>query len=77
MRRAVRAGPNTGLAMKTLMIIVGLIAIALGLLWAAQGAGLFPYPASSFMINDVMWVYYGLGTAAAGVIVIVLARRRK
>lgn len=63
--------------MKPLMIVIGAIAIAMGLLWAAQGAGYFPYPASSFMINDVMWVYYGLITAAAGVGVILMARRRK
>ena len=63
--------------MKTLMIVVGVIAIAMGLLWAAQGAGLFPYPASSFMINDVTWVYYGLLTAVAGVGVILMARQRR
>ena len=63
--------------MKILMIVVGAISIAMGLLWAAQGAGYFPYPASSFMINDVMWVYYGLITAVAGVGVILVARRRK
>ncbi len=50
--------------MKTLMLIVGAIAIAMGLLWAAQGAGYFPYPSSSFMINNAAWIYYGLATAA-------------
>jgi len=63
--------------MKTVLVLLGVIAIVMGLLWAAQGAGYFPYPASSFMINNVAWVYYGLGTAVAGVIVILLARRRK
>jgi hypothetical protein len=63
--------------MKTVLVVLGVIAIVMGLLWAAQGAGYFPYPASSFMINDVAWVYYGLGTAVAGVILILLARRRR
>jgi hypothetical protein len=63
--------------MKTVLVVLGVIAIVMGLLWAGQGSGVFPYPASSFMINDVAWVYYGLGTAVAGVIVILLARRRK
>ena len=63
--------------MKTLMIVIGVIAIVMGLVWAAQGAGIFPYPASSFMINNVAWVYYGLGTAIAGVALILMARRRK
>ena len=62
--------------MKTLMLIVGGIAMAMGLLWAAQGAGYFPYPSSSFMINDVRWVYYGLVTAIFGVAVIMMAWRR-
>jgi hypothetical protein len=62
--------------MKTLMMLVGAIAIAMGLLWAAQGTGIFPYPSSSFMINDVNWFYYGIVTAACGVVVIVMARRR-
>jgi hypothetical protein len=63
--------------MKTVLVVLGVIAIVMGLLWAAQGSGVFPYPASSFMINDVAWVYYGLGTAVAGLIVISVARRRK
>ncbi len=63
--------------MKTVLVVLGVIAIVMGLLWAAQGSGYFPYPASSFMINDVAWVYYGLATAVAGVIVISVARRRK
>jgi hypothetical protein len=73
----IRPSQLQGRAMKTLMIIVGVVAVAMGLLWAAQGAGIFPYPASSFMINDVTWVYYGLATAVAGLIVISVARRRK
>jgi hypothetical protein len=63
--------------MKTLMLIVGAIAIAMGLLWAAQGAGYFPYPSSSFMINNAAWIYYGLATALGGAVVMLLARRRK
>jgi uncharacterized membrane protein len=63
--------------MKTVLVVLGVLAVAMGLLWAAQGSGYFPYPSSSFMINDVMWVYYGLGTAVAGLIVISVARRRR
>ena len=61
--------------MKALMRIAGVIAIAMGLLWAAQGAGLFPYPSSSFMINNTAWIYYGLGTAVVGAVLVALARR--
>ena len=61
--------------MKTLLLVGGVIAIAMGLLWAAQGAGYFPYPSSSFMINNVQWVYYGLATAVVGVVLVAMARR--
>jgi hypothetical protein len=61
--------------MKTLLRIAGVIAIIMGLLWAAQGAGYFPYPASSFMINNVMWVYYGIATAVAGIGLMLIAQR--
>jgi hypothetical protein len=61
--------------MKTLLISAGALAIAMGLLWAAQGAGYFPYPSESFMINNTRWIYYGLATAVAGVVLVVVARR--
>ena len=61
--------------MKTLLVIAAVIAIAMGLLWAAQGAGLFPYPRGSFMINDVRWVYYGLATVGGGIVLLLLMRR--
>ena len=55
--------------MKAILFVVGLVAIVAGLVWAAQGAGIFPYPAESFMINETRWVYIGLITALIGVIV--------
>jgi uncharacterized membrane protein len=61
--------------MKTLLISAGALAVAMGLLWAAQGAGYFPYPRESFMINNTRWIYYGLATAVAGVVLVVVARR--
>jgi hypothetical protein len=61
--------------MKTLLTSAGALAIAMGLLWAAQGAGYFPYPSESFMINNTRWIYYGLATAFAGVVLVLVARR--
>ena len=60
--------------MKTVLRVAGVIAIVMGLLWAAQGAGYFPYPASSFMINNTVWVYYGIATAVAGIGLILLSQ---
>jgi len=65
-----------GLTMKTLMFLVGVIAIAAGLLWAGQGAGYVTWPSDSFMINDVRWLYYGLITAIGGFGLLLMARRR-
>ncbi len=48
----------------------------LGLIWAAQGSGYFPYPESSFMIDQRPWIWRGLGFAVIGLVVVVLARRR-
>ncbi|MEI9900217.1 MAG: hypothetical protein WDN31_08910 [Hyphomicrobium sp.] len=60
----------------TLWQIVGGLAIVLGLIWAAQGSGYFPYPESSFMIDQRPWIWRGLGFAVIGLVVVVLARRR-
>ena len=61
--------------MKTLLTIVGIIAMSMGLLWMGQGSGYVAWPASSFMISQVQWVYYGGGTALIGLLLIIFARR--
>ena len=40
-----------------------------------QGSGYFPYPASSFMISESRWIYYGGAIVVIGLILIVVARR--
>jgi len=61
--------------MRTGLFIIGLIALLVGLVWIGQGTGIFPYPRSSFMINEVQWAYYGAATAIVGLILTVYARR--
>lgn len=61
--------------MKSLLILVGVVGLAAGLLFIGQGAGYIRWPARSFMINEVRWVYYGGGIALAGLLLIVFARR--
>jgi uncharacterized membrane protein len=41
--------------MRTLLLILGLIALAFGLLWIGQGTGMINWPASSFMIRQIQW----------------------
>jgi hypothetical protein len=61
--------------MKSALLIAGSLLTLAGLVWAAQGSGYFPYPASSFMIDESKWIYIGLATAVAGVALIALSRR--
>jgi hypothetical protein len=61
--------------MKTALLILGLLALLTGLLWAAQGAGLVHWPASSFMIDQRPWVARGAILAFVGLVLIILSRR--
>jgi len=60
---------------RVLLFIVGLLALAMGLLWVGQGTGYIPWPKQSFMINEMIWAYRGLGLAVGGLIAIVISRR--
>jgi uncharacterized membrane protein len=61
--------------MRNVLLIVGILCLLLGLVWIGQGTGYFPYPASSFMIRQMSWAYYGIGLAVIGVIVMVISRK--
>jgi hypothetical protein len=61
--------------MRSGMFIIGVIALLVGLVWIGQGTGIFPYPRSSFMINEVQWAYYGAATAIVGLLLMAYARR--
>jgi hypothetical protein len=61
--------------MKVLLMVLGMMALVAGLLFVGQGRGYIRWPAGSFMINDMKWVYYGGGIALAGLLLIIVARR--
>lgn len=60
---------------RLLLQVLSMLMILLGLVWIGQGSGYFPYPATSFMINQSPWIYWGLLVAVAGIIVYVIARK--
>ena len=61
--------------MKTLVTVIGVAALASGILFVGQGLGYIRWPARSFMINETAWVYYGAAIAAAGLILTLIVRR--
>lgn len=60
---------------KFLLTLAGITLLLSGLFFAGQGLGYIQWPASSFMVNDGSWAYYGAGIAAVGLILVFLSRR--
>jgi uncharacterized membrane protein len=57
------------------LLILGILALLIGLLWIGQGTGYVNWPQSSFMISQIQWAYYGAAMAVVGVILIWRGRR--
>jgi hypothetical protein len=62
--------------MKTILTILGVLAVAMGVLWILQGTGYVHWPASSFMLDVRPWAWRGAALAAVGVALLWYARRR-
>ena len=60
---------------RILLTIVGVLMLAMGLLWVGQGTGIIMWPASSFMLAESKWAVNGLLLALAGSAVILVSRR--
>ncbi len=60
---------------RILVLILGIAAALIGLLWIGQGTGVFPYPASSFMIDQSPWIFRGALLAIGGLAIIFISRR--
>lgn len=83
--RARVAGPRTGsqtqrpgrrrTPMRRTLLILGLMGLAIGLLWIGQGTGTVAWPRSSFMINEIQWAGYGAALSAVGLILIWQSQR--
>ncbi|WP_170975969.1 hypothetical protein [Rhizobium sp. FY34] len=60
---------------RTAVTVLACLFILVGLIWIGQGTGYFPYPASSFMINQTPWIAYGALLAAVGAGLLLALRR--
>jgi len=63
--------------MRIALLVVGVAAVLMGLLWIGQGAGLVHWPASSFMIDQRPWVTRGAILAAVGFVLIAISLMRR
>jgi hypothetical protein len=72
---AAAIAPRRKNPMRKWLLIVGFLALALGLLWIGQGTGAIHWPQSSFMIGQLQWAGYGAALAALGLILIWQGKR--
>ncbi|HKT86284.1 MAG TPA: hypothetical protein VJQ77_09390 [Novosphingobium sp.] len=63
------------LFLKIIAFVLGVLAIAMGLLWVGQGTGVVMWPADSFMLANRTWAIRGAILSAVGCIVVWLALR--
>ena len=61
--------------MRKALLIIGLLALAIGLLWIGQGTGTIAWPRASFMIDQIQWAGYGAVLSAVGLILIWRSQR--
>ena len=61
---------------KAVMVIIGTAMVMMGLLWTLQGLDIVRWPASSFMLGDIVWTRNGAVLAVLGVVLIWLGRKR-
>jgi uncharacterized membrane protein len=54
--------------------VVGILLVALGGVWIAQGLNVFP--GQSFMNGDLKWAFYGGCVALGGLVLLAWTRRR-
>jgi hypothetical protein len=60
--------------MKITLNILGVILVLFGAIWFLQGINVLP---GSFMTGQIRWAVYGGIAAAAGIALLLLAKRRR
>jgi hypothetical protein len=51
--------------MRIALLIIGLLALAIGLLWIGQGTGVVAWQKTSFMFDQIQWAGYSTPGKAA------------
>ncbi|MBM3927604.1 MAG: hypothetical protein FJ335_03975 [Sphingomonadales bacterium] len=62
---------------RRILIVIGLAAFAMGMLWIGQGLGYVRWPRSSFMIDQRPWITRGAALAVLGLVMVLYARRSR
>ncbi len=60
---------------RRVLMILGTIIAFVGLFWLGQGMGIIRWPASSFMVDQYLWVVTGSVVGALGLLLVLIARR--
>jgi len=60
--------------MRIILNIVGVLMMLMGTVWFLQGINILP---GSFMTGQMRWAVYGCGTAFVGLVLVVVANRRR
>jgi len=61
---------------KATLLVLGLLMMAMGVLWIGQGLNIIRWPESSFMLGVPQWSWRGALLAGLGAALIWFARRR-
>ncbi len=64
-----------GRPIRSILLVIGVLATLMGLLWIGQGLGHIHWPASSFMLDQRPWADRGAALATLGLVLILVGRR--
>ena len=60
---------------RAILLVLGVLATLMGLLWIGQGLGYIHWPASSFMLEQRAWADRGAVLAVLGIVLVMVGRR--
>lgn len=62
--------------MNGIMRLIGIVLFITGMVFVGQGTGYFPYPATSFMVNQIEWAFHGTALMVGGLVLHWIFRAR-